>query len=298
MKRKPAGADASWTIVRLLTWATPYFAERGIDSPRATAELLLADVLSIDRLDLYLQFDKPLSEAELAAFKTRVKRRTAGEPVAYIIGKKGFWKSDFAVSPHVLVPRPDTELLLEKSVALLPEGEPARVLELGTGSRALIASVAMERPEAACVASDISWHAARQARENALAHDLGGRVSFVRGSWFAPFGAPRPLFDLIISNPPYIPTADIEDLQREVRDHEPRGALDGGVDGLDCLRHIVGLAHGYLNPGGHLLLEMGHDQREAMTEIIEGDGHYGEVRFFDDYGGNNRVVVMRMLAGG
>ncbi len=293
MKRQPRDGEASWTIVKILKWATPYFQERGIDSPRATAELLLADVLDLARLDLYLQFDRPLSAGELAAFKTRVKRRVAGEPVAYIVGMKGFWKSEFAVSPDVLVPRPDTELLLEKTLSLLPEEGAARVLELGTGSGALILSVAMERRQAACFASDLSCAAALQARANANAHDLSGRVSFVVGHWFDPFRAQHLPFDLILSNPPYIPTADIDDLQPEIREYEPKSALDGGLDGLDCLRHIIGEACHHLKPSGHLLLEMGHDQRKPVADIIESCGLYEEVHFFDDYGGNNRIVVMK-----
>lgn len=293
MKRQPKGGEASWTIVKILKWATPYFQERGIDSPRATAELLLADVLSLARLDLYLQFDRPLSADELAAFKARLKRRVSGEPVAYIIGMKGFWKSEFAVSPSVLVPRPDTELLLEKTLSLLPEEGKARVLELGTGSGALILSVAMERRKAVCFASDLSSAAALQARTNAVTHDLEGRVSFVVGHWFDPFQGEHPSFDVILSNPPYIPTADIEALQPEIRKYEPKSALDGGRDGLDCLRHIIEEAFHHLKTGGHLLLEMGHDQRESVAGIIHSCGFYEEVCFFDDYGDNNRIVVMK-----
>lgn len=290
-------SDTLWTISKLMTWTTEYFETHGIDSPRMTAEILLAHCLGINRIDLYMQYDKPLTAQELAHFKSLIKRRVDREPVAYITGTKGFWTLDLDVSPKVLVPRPDTECLVEQALSVIPvkiEGEPLAILDLGTGSGAIILALASERPDHRYVAVDISWDAAWLARKNQIKEVSNTPVFFINGNWFGPF-KPDQQFDMIVSNPPYIPRADIETLEPEVRQYEPRLALDGDDDGLACIRHIVNSAKDYLKPGGYLMMEMGFDQKKAVQALFNDYSCYEHVEFFKDYTGNDRVVKARKI---
>ncbi|MCG8563947.1 MAG: peptide chain release factor N(5)-glutamine methyltransferase [Desulfobacterales bacterium] len=280
-----------WNILKLLTWTESYFKEHGVDSPRLTAEILLGHCLGIQRLDLYLQHDRPLEKEELAGFKSLIQRRRQGEPVAYITGEKGFYELDFAVKPGVLIPRPDTELLLEESLSLLKGGEGLRVLELGVGSGALIVSLAKACPDHRYFACDISDLALETARGNA--EDLlDSPVHFFQSSWLTAV-RPEPIFDLILSNPPYIPTRDIQDLAVDIREFEPRLALDGGEDGFDCYRLIIDAARHCLKPGGHLLMEMGFDQKPGMTTLVQSLGGFDPPVFFTDLAGHDRVVCLK-----
>lgn len=294
-------ANPEWTIGTLLDWTRRFFRDHRIDSPRTTAEILLAEALGLRRIDLYTQFDKPLNAAERSRFKQLVQRRRQREPVAYITGRKGFWSLDLAVSQGVLIPRPDTECLVESAVNILsgktapvPAGRPLSVLDLGTGSGAVILALAAEMPQHRYLASDLSPLAVRIARENARLNDLGDVVAFFSGDWFAPLSQAGPKFDLILSNPPYIPTDEIGSLQPEIHRFEPRLALDGGPDGLACLKHIIVTAPAYLVPGGYLLLEAGSDQRSRLLSFIEACGMFGHIQFHKDYGGRDRVVQMRL----
>lgn len=280
-----------WTIGRILAWTQGYFIRREIDSPRLSSEILLAHCLGVERLDLYLYHDRPLNRNELTAFRRLIERRVDREPVAYITGSKGFWESEFQVKPGVLIPRPDTERLVELSLEALSERAlpNGRVLELGVGSGAVIISLAKTNPELSCFASDISLISLEVAALNAQ-KELGvSKVAFVVGSWFTPFNS-RAKFDLIVSNPPYIPTGDILGLQPEVSLFEPSLALDGGSDGLACIRTIMMQACDYLVPEGILLMETGSDQRERVEEIFRDCPGFSSIEFFDDYAGLNRVV--------
>ncbi len=282
-----------WHILSLLKWAESYFASHDIEDPRASAEMLLAHTLKLRRIDLYIRYDQPLMSDELARFKALIIRRAAGEPVAYIMGQKGFWSLELRVTPDVLIPRPDTEILVEAAVGAIPKdgGEtPLRVLELGTGSGAIIAAIASERPGHCFFASDCSIKALDIAKENARYHQLDAAICFFASDWFSAL-MPIPRFDLIVSNPPYIPSADIDALQPEIRKFEPRNALDGGKDGLDAIRNIIGHAKNYLKPGGSLMLEIGYDQRMQVSEMSESGG-YEQIRFIKDYGGHDRVGCM------
>ena len=284
--------EEPWTVLRMLSWTQGYFARYGVDSPRLTSEILLAHLLKMQRLDLYLQYDRPLDMRELADFKALIKRRIGGEPVAYIAGTRGFWEHEFKVSPHVLIPRPDTETLVESALAFLGKGnEGLKVLELGVGSGAVIISIACALPGVSCFATDISPDAVNIARENAV-HAACENLRFLTGSWFAPFKK-QPMFHLVISNPPYIPSGDIEGLQQEVRCFEPRQALDGGSDGLRELARIIGVGGEYLLPGGGLILEMGFDQKEGVRLLAEQSGLYGSVEFVRDLAGHDRVAVLK-----
>ena len=303
MVNQPKRRIPDWTIHKLLTWATNYFQTHQIDSPRSTAEILLAYALRLRRIDLYTQYDQPLNIGELADFKALIKRRLNREPVAYIVGVKGFWNLELAVAGDVLIPRPETECLVEAALALLPArektdasgkaGRVLRVLEVGTGSGAVVLSLASENPAHQYFASDISVQAVAIARDNAIRYNLHRDIHFFSGDWFQPLSRPGRPFDIILSNPPYIPSREINRLQPEIHRYEPELALNGGHDGLDCLRHIIHTAHDYLDRRGYLLLEIDHDQKAGVRQIIAQCGHYEMVEFFKDYGGFDRVVQMR-----
>ncbi len=294
MKNQTKPKEPEWTILKLLKWTTSYFQSHDIDSPRITAEILLAHTLKTKRINLYLQYDKPLSGAELADFKSLIKRRISHEPVAYITGSKEFWSLNFTVTRDVLIPRPDTECLVETALALLPESNSnRRVFELGTGSGAITIALASERPHDIFFASDYSFKAVALARQNAEQNRIKENIDFFCGDWFSPIRPKQPLFDMILSNPPYIPSDHIPSLQPEVRLFEPILALDGDKDGLSAIKKIIEAAHPFLNPGAYLLLEIGYDQKPLVAEIINQTDMYKETEFFKDYAGHYRVVKMR-----
>ena len=285
-----------WTLIKLVRWAAGYFESHHIDSPRATAEILLAHAIGARRIDLYLRYDQPLNSDELNRFKTLIKRRTNREPVAYILGHKEFWSMDLEVNRNVLIPRPETECLVERALESLAEGPiPGckSILDLGTGSGAVVLALASENSQHSYVGTDISGEAVRVARRNSMRHALGAKIRFMVADWFAAFEAKSGIFDLIVSNPPYIKSADLKRLEPEIHVFEPVAALDGAKDGLRCLRHIIEYAHLYLKPAGALLLEMGHDQQAALKQIIGACGQYEDVRFYKDYSGYDRIVSMR-----
>jgi len=296
MQNQRNNSDEQWTILKLLNWTTSYFKSHQIDSPRATAEILLAHTLDVKRIDLYLRYDQPLSRNELTLFKDLIKRRINREPVAYIVGHKEFWALDLKVAREVLIPRPETECLVE-SILELRRGEvptrAERVLELGTGSGAIVLALASQQADNIFYALDISTQALTLARENARRLGWADRIHFLVGDWFDPLNDHGQLFDLIVSNPPYIATPVIEQLQLEIQNWEPRQALDGDLDGLKHLRNIIERAHSFLVPGGHLALEIGHDQKAAVGDIVATCGIYENLRFKQDYGGYDRVALMR-----
>jgi release factor glutamine methyltransferase len=295
MQTPSNAAPRPWTILSVLTWTADYFKSHRVESPRTSAEILLSETLRCDRIDLYVRFDQPLQKAELARFKGLIKRRIQGEPVAYITGKRGFWTLDLAVSPSVLIPRPETECLVEAALALLPDnvsGDARRVLDLGAGSGAIVLALAAERPQHRFFASDRSPDAMHQAKKNAGA----ARVDFFCSDWLDALHPSAPPFHLIVSNPPYIPSADIAGLQVEVRKHEPRLALDGGRDGLSAIRRIIHGATDRLVPGGHLLLEIGSDQGPAAERIIRETGGYAPPSVKKDCAERDRVLLAQKQA--
>jgi release factor glutamine methyltransferase len=284
--------EPPWTLLKLLKWTTEYFKSRDIEDPRASAEILLAHAFHLGRIDLYLRYDQPMSAEELQRFKPLVKRRVQREPVAYIVGEKEFWSLSFAVSPDVLIPRPETESLVEAALALIPSdgsGE-RRIFEPGTGSGAVIIALAKERPGSLFFASDRSLRALSLARQNAGRHGLVPSIRFFAGDWFDACRRNREGFDLIVSNPPYIPSGVIPGLQPEVSRFEPRISLDGGTDGLRAIRHLIQEAPLHLKPGGGLLLEIGHDQKTPIAEIADRCGSYARIDFFNDFSGWVRGV--------
>ncbi|MFP4030514.1 MAG: peptide chain release factor N(5)-glutamine methyltransferase [Desulfococcaceae bacterium] len=288
----PTPPRPPWTIRKVLGWTVEHFRRRDIESPRPSAEILLAHALGLRRIDLYVRHDQPLDQDELDRFRPLIRRRAAGEPAAYIVGEREFWSLPMGVNPGVLIPRPETECLVEAALAELPppaEGV-RRVLELGTGSGAPILAVASERPGHRFFASDRSPAALRTARANAARNGLADRIRFFLGDWLDPIRSDSPAFDLLIANPPYIVSEDIPGLQVEVARYEPREALDGGADGLSAIRRLIRDAPARLRAGGVLLLEIGADQRDAVVRLAEESGGWGEVRFRRDFAGHDRIV--------
>ncbi len=294
MQNHPKSDFPEWTIIKLLRWTTSYFKSHDIDSPRSTSEILLAHTLGLKRIDLYLRYDQPLTGDELLLFKTYIKRRINREPVAYIVGTREFWSINLAVTKDVLIPRPETECLVETALSLPELGSgPKRILELGTGSGAIILALASERPEYIYFASDSSVEAVKLAFMNAKLHHLDGKINFFTGDWLEPLKNTGQLFDMIISNPPYIRTLSIPELQPEIYKYEPITALDGGKTGLDSIKKIIFEAHAFLVQKGILLLEIGHDQKDQIKETIDDCGNYENVFFNKDYSGHYRMVCMR-----
>ena len=274
-----------WTVLKILKWTTDYFAGKDIGSARLEAELLLAATLGLDRVGLYVNFERPLDASELASFREQVQRRAQREPVQYILGETEFWSLTLNVSPAVLVPRADTEVLVEEALTRI-EG-PARILDVGTGSGAIAIALAHEKTATIVTALDCSEAALEIARANSERNGVADRLTCVVGDL-----ADLPLgpFEMVVSNPPYIPTADCEELMPEVRDHEPRLALDGGADGLTAYRQLAAQAGKILVPGGWMLVEVGIDQAADVAALFVVAG-LTDVHHRDDYSGIPRVVM-------
>ena len=289
----------TWTILKVLKWTRAYFKSHHIEQPRAAAEILLAHTLGVGRVDLYVQYDRPLESLELERFRGFIQRRIRREPVAYIVGKKEFWSMDLKVTPDVLIPRPETETLVEAALTIIPpERGPARlnILDLGTGSGGIVLAMASERPEHRFYAVDRSKRALAVAQDNARMLQLDKTVTFLHGDWFAPVRERGRYFDVIVSNPPYISSPEIEVLPPEIAQYEPREALEGGSDGLEAIRLIIKEASCYLVPGGWLVFEIGYDQWAAVEKLIAHSGVYSEWTVIRDYTGHDRVVRTRTTA--
>ena len=280
-----------WTIKSVLNWTQTYFKEKLVESPRLSAEVLLADTLGLERIDLYVQFDRPLEKQELSVFKAKLLRRAQHEPVAYITEKKSFWKSTFFVTPHVLIPRPETELLLETAITHIQSVQRnMRIIELGVGSGAVITSLTKELSEHIYLGTDCSFPAIQTAQQNVrqiIGHNHG--IQFVVSNWFRSLSKSNK-FDLIISNPPYIPTQVLSKLQTEVSLFEPKMALDGGQDGLIHIQTIIQQAGSYLSTNGVLLLEIGFDQRKAVEKYVAESINFETVKILKDYAGHDRIA--------
>ena len=277
----------TWTPLQLLSWTQGYFGRQGVDAPRLTAELLLASALGCDRVRLYLDFDKPLGEPELSAFRELVKRRAGGEPTAYLTGTKEFLGRRFRVDSRVLVPRPETELVAEAALQALPEAGSA--LDLCTGSGCVAASLALEGKGARVAAVDLCPDALALARENAQA--LGAEVELFQGDLYEPLPRDR-RFDVVVANPPYVPSGELAGLAREVQ-REPRLALDGGPDGLRVLRRLVAGAPAFLRPGGALVAEM-HESHLAVLPRLCLEAGFATAEAHQDLAGLPRYVLARL----
>lgn len=285
----PAQAE-TWTVRRVLTWASRHFEQKGIDAPRLTAEMLLAHVLSCDRIRLYVDLDRPMERSELAAMRSLIERRLAREPTQYLTGRQHFYGRVFAVDPRVLIPRPETELLVESVLRNVPRDRPARLLDVCTGSGCIAVTLAAERPLARVWATDVSSAGCEVARKNAEALGVADRVTILEGDLFAPI-AGEPAFDAIAANPPYVARAQIPGLQAEVR-REPALALDGGEDGLAVISAIVGSARSHLAPGGWLAVEIAEDQGPRVRDLFAAAG-FEDVGVEKDLARHDRLVVGR-----
>jgi release factor glutamine methyltransferase len=290
----PASAptpDAPWTVRRVLDWTIGYLREQGSESPRLDAEVLLAHARGCKRIQLYTDYDSVLPDDVRARMRALVKRRAACEPVAYLVGHREFFSLEFEVNRDVLIPRPDTETLVVEALDRLKGHERPRVLDLGTGSGCIAVAIAVNHRSAAVTAIDASDAALAVAAGNARRHAVADRIEFRQGDLFAPVMHDEP-FDVIVSNPPYVPAAEIERLAPDVRDHEPRTALDGGVDGLDVVRRIIGEAAPHLVTGGWLLLECSPEQTTQVAELLTAAG-FAEVVVRQDLAGRGRAVCGR-----
>ncbi len=305
----------TWTILKLLNWVTAYFTDKGIDAPRLSAELLLSHVLSLKRIELYTQFDKPVDQEQLHVLHALVKRAGQDEPVAYLTGKTEFYSIELDMTPDCMIPRPETELLVERAIEYLraraaegagirdaleagrlcdSAGTPAQfVCDLCTGSGCIAVAIAKNFPGARIIATDISDAALSVAAANVQKHGLNDRISLLHGDLFDPL-VPQldtSKFDVIVCNPPYVSAPEYEALERNVKDYEPKVALFAGTDGLDVYRRVVEKADLFLKPGGALMLEIGYAQGPAVKELLEKAGAYGQIKIEKDIHNNDRILT-------
>ena len=289
-----AQATDSWTVKRLLEWTSAFFTRKEVDSPRLSAELLLAHVLKIERIRLYTDYERPLQEEELVTYRELVRRAGEHEPIAYLTGKAHFFDLELDIVAPVLIPRPDTETLVENVLQFVkhtPGFESPWIADLCTGSGCIALALAKHIPQAHVAAVDIDPKAIELTKQNAQKLGLNDRVTVLQGDLFEPLSQlvdPGP-FHLIVSNPPYIPSAEIAKLDRNVRDFESRLALDGGVDGLAYHRRLLAGAAERLLPGGRLYMEIAFDQGEKVMALAQPG--LSEAKLVRDYGGKDRVLV-------
>lgn len=280
----------SWNIKEILDFTSRFFKEKGLDNPRLEAEVLLADVLKEDRIYLYSHFDTPLNQQETDLYHKHIVRRCSGEPVAYITGHKEFMSLDFAVNEYVLIPRPETELLVEHALELIVKNYYAKVCDVGTGSGVIPISIAHYLPKSnlKICAVDISAEALNVAAQNALRYNKN--IEFYQSDLLASTELKQHKFDLITANLPYIPEGQFSNLPKSVKNYEPKLALLAGKDGLDLYRRLVPQAYSFLNPGGTLLLEIDSGQVGPIKAILTS---FIEVKIYKDLSGRDRLVEAR-----
>jgi len=290
-----------WTVLELINETTAYFKKKGIESARLDAELLLAHCCNRARIQLYIDFERLVTAEELSIFRELVRRRAAREPVAYLTGYKEFWSLKIAVEKGVLIPRPETELLVEESVKIIKSPSEkvlqtsilqTSILELGAGSGALSIALAQELKQCIICATEICSAALKIAQRNSRAHGCSGRVHFIRGDSLTALRQ-KEVFDLIVSNPPYICSAAIAGLEPEIREHEPVEALDGGPDGLSFYRRWIPQMPVLLKRNGWAVLEMGAGQSAAISKLFQDTGTFADVQTVKDYAGHERIIRAR-----
>ena len=277
----------AWTVQRVLDWSIEYLREHGSDSPRLDAEILLAHSCGWQRIQLYTNYDQPLTTDQRGRMREFIQRRAKAEPVAYLVGYREFFGLDFEVDSSVLIPRPDTETLVRTALDVLKSRPEPTVLDIGTGSGCIAVAIAANNSRANVIAVDISRESLMIATANAERHAVNDRVACFESNVFS--GVPPQQFDLIVSNPPYIRDDELAGLDADVRDHEPVGALVGGSDGLDVVRRIVSEAPEHLTDDGHLMLEIDGQQAEAVAQLLADTG-YRNVGIEKDLSGIQRVV--------
>lgn len=289
--------EAPWSVLRLLNWTTDYFKTQGNEAPRLDAEVLLAESLRCKRIELYTRFDEVPAETVRNAFKALVKKRGDGVPVAYLVGRKEFYSLEFAVEEGVLIPRPETELLVVTALDRIKEHgmtEPM-IADVGTGTGAIAVSIAMRAEGAKVIAIDVSPQAVALANKNAETHGVSDRVYATESDLFAKLKASR-TFDLILSNPPYVTTNELIDLEPTVRDHEPHLALDGGPEGTDVIERLLAEAPARLNEGGELLIEISPMIADRVEQLVREAAGLDFVGFAKDLAGHIRVAQAKRTA--
>lgn len=286
--------DPPWSVLRLLDWTTDFFKSREVDSPRLDAEVLLAEAMGCKRIELYTRFEEVPAAGVRDAFKALVKKRGDGSPVAYLVGRKEFYSLEFEVEEGVLIPRPDTELLVVTALDLLKDGgqDEAMIADVGTGTGAIAIALASQAPGVKVVAIDVSPQAVALANKNAEKHGVNDRVYATESDLFARLKESR-TFDLIVSNPPYVTTNELIDLDATVRDHEPHLALDGGPEGTDVIERLLAEAPARLNEGGSLLIEIGPSIASRVEGLAKEAAGLDFVATLKDLAGLERVIHAR-----
>jgi len=284
----------TWTIQKLLNWITKYLTDKGIDAPRLSAELLLSYVLAMQRIELYTQFDKLVTKEQLDSLHDLVKRAGRHEPIGYLTGKTEFYSLQLEVSPDCMIPRSETELLVERAVEFLrTRTGPQFVCDLCTGCGCVAVAIAKNFPEAEIIATDICDATLNVTARNIEKHGLKDRIRLLCGDLFEPIVPQLDVdkFDLIVCNPPYVSAAEFEKLDKSVKDYEPKLALFAGDDGLDVYRRIIDEAERFLRPDGTIMLEIGYKQGRAIKELFEKTGAYDEIKIEKDLHENDRIVT-------
>lgn len=289
-----------WTIKELLKVTAAYLEEKEIPEPRVSAEILLAHQLRIERIRLYLEYDRPLNRPEVEGYRSLIRRKLLREPVQYITGRQEFWSLEFEVGPQVLIPRPETELLIEQLVKSIGSDNvkgtvqpPFTILDLGTGSGAIAVAVASEFSQASVWASDLSRGAIDQAARNAKRHGLDERIRFLTGDLFEPLRPLNLCFDYILTNPPYIATENFDSLPPEVKKFEPRIALEGHRNGLFYIEKIIQESPPFLAAGGRLLMEMDPGQIPIALSLVDKKSDFAEKQVIKDYRRSDRILMLR-----
>ncbi len=283
-----------WTIQKLLNWTTDYFTKNDVDSPRLSAEMLLSHVLELKRIELYTNFDQSPTGQQLDRLHTLVKRASEHEPIAYLVGKTEFYSLDIKVTPDCLIPRPETETLVEKAIDFLRARRGRQfVLDLCTGSACIAIAIAKNHPDSRIIATDISDPALAVAAENITNHHLKDRIELLSGDLFAPIitGLDNSRFDLIVCNPPYVTTVEFESLDKNVKDYEPRDALLAGGDGLDIYRRILEKVDNFLKTHAALILEIGYAQGPAVEDLLQQTGLFSQIKIQKDNQNNDRIAI-------
>ncbi len=286
----------NWTIQKLLNWITEHFTSKGIDSPRLSAEILLSYILKMKRIELYMHFDRPVGEEQLDQLHDLVKRAGQNEPIAYLTGKTEFYSLELEVSRDCLIPRPETELLVERAVEFLRTRSGRQfVCDLCTGSGCIAAAIARNYPHTHIIATDISDAALAVAARNIEKHRLKDRIKLLCGDLFDPImpQLDTSKFDLIVCNPPYISAPEFEKLGKNVKDYEPKAALFAGADGLDIYRRIFERANDFLKPDAALMLEIGYSQGQAVRELLEQTGCFSKISIEKDFHNNDRIAIAK-----
>lgn len=285
-----------WTIQKLLTWITDYLTQKKVDSPRLSAELLLSDVLGMKRIELYMHFDKAVEQGKLDTLRGLVKRAGESEPIGYLVGRTEFYSLELNVCPDCLIPRPETELLVERAIEFLRTriGD-QHILDLCTGCGCIAIAIAKNYPTAQVIATDISDGALATAAQNVQKHTLEGRITLLSGDLFEPIirQIDSAAFDLIVCNPPYVSEPEFERLDKNVKNYEPRLALHGGFDGLAVYRRITDQVNNFFKPNAALMMEIGYAQGSAIRHMLESTGLFASVTIEKDLSNNDRIAIAK-----